>query len=211
MGKKKKPKRMQEGKEKKEFIRKVITGLTVCGTIVTITGFSIADAVGLFGNKEADKNVSESVKESTEGNIIINNTNEVSVENILDKGALTETTSPTPTLTPEPDWQSRAEGHNKKGLELYNSGQYEEAIEMYDQAIALETEGIEDIDICYYNRGRAYYKLGNYEKAVGDFTISIEINPRTKYYSNRAEAYRALGDNANAALDDTKAIINAFE
>lgn len=180
-------------KGKKRDTKKLITLLTVCGAVVTITGISIADVVGLLRNKEMDKSKFESDKEFSEDR----------TENF--------TPTPNPTSTLELDWQSKAEEYNNKGLDLYNSGYYEEAIEMYDNAIALEKQGIEDIDICYYNRGRAYYKLGNYEKAVGDFTISIEIKPHAKYYSNRAEAYRALGDHANASLDDSKAILNAFE
>ena len=109
------------------------------------------------------------------------------------------------------DWQERAEQYNNKGLDLYNSGQYEEAIEWYDKAIVLETKKIEDIDICYFNRGRAYYNLANYEKAIGDFSIAIGINPRAKYYSQRALAYKQVGDTVNEALDNVKAVAGALE
>ena len=40
----KKSKRIQERKGKKEFTQKLIAWLAVCGTIVTITGISIADS-----------------------------------------------------------------------------------------------------------------------------------------------------------------------
>lgn len=109
------------------------------------------------------------------------------------------------------NWQEMAQQYNNKGLDLYNSGRYEEAIEWYDKAIALETKKIEDIDICYFNRGRAYYILGNYEKAIGDFSIAIGINPRAKYYSQRALAYKQTGDTVNEALDNVKAVAGALE
>lgn len=111
----------------------------------------------------------------------------------------------------EKDWQAIAEEYNNSGLELYNSGEYEEAIEKYDEAIALEEKKIEDMDICYYNRGRAYYKLGNYEKALGDYTAAIELNPRGKYYSDRAVTYEELGDTINAAADNARALMSSIE
>lgn len=108
----------------------------------------------------------------------------------------------------EKDWQALAEEYNNNGLELYNSGEYEAAIEMYDNAIALEEKEIDNMDICYYNRGRAYYKLENYEKAIGDYTMAIEINPRGKYYSDRAVTYEKIGDIENAALDNARAVMS---
>lgn len=110
-----------------------------------------------------------------------------------------------------PDWQAIAEKYNNEGLQLYNLGEYEDAIAMYDKAIELEEKDIENIDVCYFNRGMAYYKLGDYEKAVGDYTIAINDNPRSKYYLQRALAYNMLGDSANEALDNLKAITGALE
>lgn len=106
----------------------------------------------------------------------------------------------------EKDWQTIAEEYNNEGLDLYNSGEYEKAIELYEKAIALEEKGIDDIEVCYFNRGRAYYKLGDYEKAIGDYTIAIDINPKAEYYSQRALAYGMIGDTANETLDNLRAI-----
>ncbi len=104
-----------------------------------------------------------------------------------------------------------AEEYNNTGLEMYNSGEYEAAIEMYDKAIVLAKREIDNLDMCYYNRGRAYYKLGSYEKAIDDYTVAIAINPRSKYYSDRAVTYEKLGDTKNAALDNARAIMNNIE
>ncbi|MCM1416854.1 MAG: tetratricopeptide repeat protein [bacterium] len=106
----------------------------------------------------------------------------------------------------ERDWQEIAEQYNNNGLELYNLGEYEEAIVLYDKAIDLEDKDIRDIEVCYYNRGRAYFKLGNYQKAIGDYSIAIEISPQSKYYKDRAVAYEMIGETEKAALDNISAL-----
>jgi tetratricopeptide (TPR) repeat protein len=59
----------------------------------------------------------------------------------------------------------------------------------------------EDADT-YYNRGNAYEKKGQYDKAISDFTKAIEINPRhaDAYYS-RGVVYYYKKD-YEKALDD---------
>ncbi len=104
------------------------------------------------------------------------------------------------------DWQGIAEKYNNDGLEQFELGKYEEAIELYNKAIKLENKGINDIEVCYYNRGRAYYKLGNYETAIENYSQAIKISPKSKYYLARAAAYEALGDKEKAALDNVSAI-----
>lgn len=111
----------------------------------------------------------------------------------------------------EKDWQSIAEQYNNEGLELYNSGEYESAIRLYTKAIDLEGKEIDHIEVCYYNRGRAYYKLGDYEKAIGDYSEAINIAPKKKYYSQRALAYKMIGDTENELLDNINAITSVLE
>jgi Tetratricopeptide repeat. len=111
----------------------------------------------------------------------------------------------------ERDWQKIAEQYNSDGLELYNLGKYEEAILLYDKAIKLESKGIDDIEVCYYNRGKAYFQLGNYNKAIGDYTIAIGISPKSKYYSDRAVAYERIGENEKAALDNISVFTTIIE
>ena len=111
----------------------------------------------------------------------------------------------------EKDWKKIAEQYNNEGLELYNLGEYEEAITLFDKAIGLESKGIEDIEVCYYNRGRTYFKLGNYQKAIGDYTIAIEISPLSKYYSERAFTYKMIGETEKAALDNIRALTTIIE
>ncbi len=105
----------------------------------------------------------------------------------------------------EKDYQAIAEKKNAEALELYDEGQYDKAIELYDDAIELESKGIYEVEVIYFNRGMAYYKNKKYNQAIGDFTRAIEINPSSKYYYNRANAYEANGDGAAAMSDRIKA------
>lgn len=106
------------------------------------------------------------------------------------------------------DWQKMAEEYNNEGLNCFNHGDYDQAIELYTKAIDLEKKGIDDIEVCYYNRGRAYYKQGDNKKAIGDFTQAISIKPKSKYYFDRAEAYEAAGEAENALNDRLKGAVS---
>ena len=59
----------------------------------------------------------------------------------------------------------------------------------------------------YYNRGYPYADLGQYTKAISDYTKAIELNPKyAEAYSNRGAAYAKLGRHTQAISDYTKAI-----
>lgn len=111
----------------------------------------------------------------------------------------------------EKDWQQISETKNNEALELYNSGKYDEAIDLYDDVISLEDKDIQGIDIAYFNRGMAYYKKGDYAHAIGDFTNAINIKPRTKYFANRANAYNQIGDIEKAIEDNLRATTSIGE
>ena len=54
----------------------------------------------------------------------------------------------------------------------------------------------------YINRGNAYSKKGQYDKAISDYSKAIEINPKyADAYINRGLAHNSLG-NYNSACDD---------
>ncbi len=72
-----------------------------------------------------------------------------------------------------------------------------------------------DISLAFYpraslilhNRGLAYHHLGDYERAIADYTEVICLDPEYAYaYYNRGLAYRKLGDYENAIADCTEAI-----
>ena len=60
----------------------------------------------------------------------------------------------------------------------------------------------------YYNRGAAYYKNGDYDNAVADYTQAIELSLDGAYYAylGRAEACHDKGDYDKAISDLTQAI-----
>jgi len=58
----------------------------------------------------------------------------------------------------------------------------------------------------YYVRGMIYHNLKDYEKAIADFTKSIQMNPQFgPSYFMRGLAYYTIGDYDKAELDYTKA------
>ena len=61
--------------------------------------------------------------------------------------------------------------------------------------------------MAYNNRGLAYDKLGQYQRAIQDYDKAIQIggkNDADSYY-NRSLAYDALGQDAEANADKAKA------
>ena len=87
-----------------------------------------------------------------------------------------------------------------------NTQNYSLAIKDYDKVIKLDP----DYGGAYHDRGLAHMKIGEYWKAVDDFTNAIDAKKKitSKYYGywNRANAY-AKTDRFNQAIDDyTKAI-----
>ena len=64
----------------------------------------------------------------------------------------------------------------------------------------------------YSNRGFAYYNQEEYEKAIVDYSKSIELDPTDAgVYSLRGLAYELLGDEKKAAADSAKAKELGFE
>ena len=128
------------------------------------------------------------------------------------------------------------EAYNR-GTNLLNSGRYREAIPYFDEAIRLNprmrlptTTGVLPMRIlvntsvrfrtmtrrirlnpryadAYYNRGIAYEKLGQYQRAIQDYDEAIRPNPRyADAYNNRGIAYDSLGQYQRAIQDYDEAI-----
>ncbi len=59
------------------------------------------------------------------------------------------------------------------GLIHYNQGRMQQSIGYFDKALELDTNLFQ----MWYNRGTAYGRLENYDKAIADLSRAIELNP----------------------------------
>lgn len=84
---------------------------------------------------------------------------------------------------------------NREGAEGY--------IKLYTATLTLNPKIVED----YIKRGNAYSYIGEYDKAIADYSEAIKLKPNyVKAYYNRANAYRDKVDFDKAVLDYTKTI-----
>jgi tetratricopeptide (TPR) repeat protein len=58
----------------------------------------------------------------------------------------------------------------------------------------------------YNNKGIAHFNRGEYDQAIEQFTLAIEIKPNAALYANRAGAYFMIKEYDKAIADHTKAI-----
>ena len=94
-----------------------------------------------------------------------------------------------------------SEEYRRRGIEAYQRGEEQQAIEHYTKAIELRPE---DSDT-YFRRGRAYLKTGSYDRAIQDFTKSLDLNPdNTVAYWNRGSTHYIKGEFDLAIQDYTK-------
>ena len=76
-----------------------------------------------------------------------------------------------------------------------------------DAAAKLESPTLVGSDRIFYNRGLAYMREKRYEDAIGDFSRTVQLNPKVaQAYYNRALAYYALEKYPEAMLDLNQAV-----
>lgn len=75
----------------------------------------------------------------------------------------------------------------ERGTKLLNEGQYEEAKQAFDKAIALDPGHAQ----AYSQRGTAYSDLGEHEKALADLSKAIELAKESNDQAVLAEFYFA--------------------
>ena len=87
----------------------------------------------------------------------------------------------------------------KKGVEAKNYERFEEALDWFAQAIALDNNQPQ----AYFYRANIYnHSLKEYGKALGDYDKAIELKPNDEgYFYNRALLFLNMGD-VDAALED---------
>ncbi|KAF7367281.1 Hsc70 cochaperone [Mycena sanguinolenta] len=96
--------------------------------------------------------------------------------------------------------KAQAEKFKQSGNALMSAKQYDQAIEAYTQAIALDPTNA----IYYSNRAAAYSSKNDHLSAVGDAEQAIKIDPKF------VKAYHRLG-HAQYSLTDFRASADAFE
>ena len=114
-----------------------------------------------------------------------------------------------------PGFAREVHGHDKKyhewtakdyfqfGIDSYQKGHYDDAVEDYNKAIQLNSK---DATV-YNNRGNANFFLGNYDSAIADYDEAIKLNPEyADAYYNLGIAKARLGDYNAAVADYNEAI-----
>ncbi len=91
----------------------------------------------------------------------------------------------------------------REGLSLDGYGDYEAAIQNYDEAIRLSPQPA----FVYKQRGAAYHALGGYKAAVTDYDEAIQLNAGDpSAYYRRSLSHRALLNYDAAIMDCDEAI-----
>lgn len=89
-----------------------------------------------------------------------------------------------------------AQAYGWRGDAYYKLGQYQTAIQNYDQRMRLGPTAT-----IYNNRGAAYYNLGQYQRALQDFHQLIRLEPTGSHYNWRGNTYSKLGQYQLARSD----------
>lgn len=91
----------------------------------------------------------------------------------------------------------------RHALAAAQRGDYESAIALYSQVIAVNPESAND----YNNRGLVYFHNGQVEQALADYNKALELSPQLdSVYNNRANYFAAQGLYIDAILDYDMAI-----
>lgn len=94
-------------------------------------------------------------------------------------------------------------GTRNPGRALYLAGDYEKAIEAYEETIMLKPKSAE----AHFNLGVAYGKVGDKEKAIQSFKNTIQLSPDSaEAHCNLGFNYKDLGNLSDAAISFREAI-----
>lgn len=92
----------------------------------------------------------------------------------------------------------------RSGNDAYNAGRVEEAVEAFSRAVAAGDLEPEALAITFNNRGVAYAELGDFDRAISDYTRALGLKPNdAKTITNLRIAYlRRAGSAAEAGRTD---------
>ena len=95
-----------------------------------------------------------------------------------------------------------------QGNEAFKTGKYEEALDLYTQAIEVTDEDLKEKAVFYKNRAAVQLKLEDYDAAVFDCNLSLDLAPNDpKALFRRCQAYEALAK-IDLAYADAKLVHN---
>jgi len=99
--------------------------------------------------------------------------------------------------------------HRQKGITFMENGDYEEALESFQNALdlSLGEVGETEMDICFY-KAESLYRLGDTKGAMDVYSAIIAFNEDAKAYFLRGNLYYSQNDEENALKDYAAAIEN---
>lgn len=96
-----------------------------------------------------------------------------------------------------------ADQYFNKGLQLYSSGKYIEAIHCYDKALQIESNDY----LIWFNHGIALFALGRDKETIASYDRALQINPDDhEIWFNRGTVLIGLGRNQEALTSYDKAL-----
>jgi len=91
---------------------------------------------------------------------------------------------------------------HSQGAALYEEGKWDDAIELFRSAVALDDQSYTRYHLCL-----AYAEKKEFGKALEEISRAIELNPSVaKYYYRRSLILKSVGDAAHASADYGKAV-----
>ena len=101
-----------------------------------------------------------------------------------------------------------AEDYLKSGNAWSEKGEYDKAIDAYNQALRLlDPRDTAHIVAVEYNRGNAYGKQSEFDKAIADYNQALAINPKFSHaYNNRGCVWRKKGEYGKAIADHNQCL-----
>jgi len=97
-----------------------------------------------------------------------------------------------------------------RALELYNNRKYQQAIDIFNELLALN-ESNSLVDNCQYWKGESYYGMGDYNQAILEFNKVFMFNDSNKLDDAQLKlglCYIQLGDKQKARSEFEKLLAN---
>jgi tetratricopeptide (TPR) repeat protein len=92
---------------------------------------------------------------------------------------------------------------HSQGAARYDEGRFDEAIDFFERAIALDDQSYTHYHLCL-----TYIEKKDLEKALREINRAIELNPSVaKYYHRRSRIWQSKGDHTRAGEDLDRAIV----